>query len=94
MKFEDMINTIQLGDCQDILPHILECVDRKKVILVSDPPFNVGYHYNTYKDNLSEEEYFEALESIFGEDFYRYIMENRFKINEIIDYINGGTNGE
>lgn len=55
-------------DCQDILPHILENIDRKKVIFVSDPPFNIGYHYNSYKDNLDEEEYYESLESIFGED--------------------------
>ena len=55
-------------DCQEILPHILEKIDRKKVIFVSDPPFNVGYHYNTYKDNLDEKEYYECLESIFGED--------------------------
>lgn len=25
-----------------------------------------------------------------GDDYYRYIMENRFKINEMIDYINKG----
>lgn len=25
--------------------------------IITDPPYNVGYHYNTYKDNLSEEEY-------------------------------------
>lgn len=55
-------------DCQTILPHIIEALDRSKVILVSDPPFNVGYHYNSYKDNLDEEEYFELLGSIFGED--------------------------
>lgn len=55
-------------DCQQILPHVLENLDRKKVIFVSDPPFNIGYHYNTYKDNMDEEEYFEALESVFGED--------------------------
>ena len=55
-------------DCQDVLPHILENIDRKKVIFVSDPPFNIGYHYNSYKDNLDEEEYYESLESIFGED--------------------------
>lgn len=65
---ENILNTIFLGDCQELLPHILEKVDRKKVILVSDPPFNVGYHYNSYKDNLSEEEYFDVLEYIFGED--------------------------
>ena len=55
-------------DCQDVLPHILENLDRKKVIFVSDPPFNIGYHYNSYKDNLKEEEYYECLENIFGED--------------------------
>ena len=55
-------------DCQTILPEILTKLDRKKVIFVSDPPFNIGYHYNTYKDKMNEEEYFESLESIFGED--------------------------
>jgi len=65
---EQILNKIYLGDCQILLPHILEKIDRKKVILVSDPPFNIGYHYNSYKDNLSEEEYFEALEDIFGSD--------------------------
>ena len=65
---ESILNTIHLGDCQDLLPYILEKVDRKKVILVSDPPFNVNYHYNSYKHNLEEDEYYEALESIFGED--------------------------
>lgn len=73
MKFKEMmnknvLNKIILGDCQELLPHILENLDREKVILVSDPPFNVNYHYNTYKDNLDEEEYYEALESVFGED--------------------------
>lgn len=55
-------------DCQNILGQLLENIDRKKVIFVSDPPFNIGYHYNTYKDKMSEEEYFEALESVFGND--------------------------
>ena len=55
-------------DCQDILPRILENIDREKVIFVSDPPFNIGYHYNSYKDNLKEEEYYECLKNIFGED--------------------------
>jgi predicted TIM-barrel fold metal-dependent hydrolase len=63
-----METIIYNDDCQLQLPQILENIDRKKVIFVSDPPFNVGYHYKTYKDNLDEEEYYEALESIFGED--------------------------
>lgn len=63
MKFEDIENKIFLGDCQELLPHILEKVDRSKVILVSDPPFNVGYHYNTYKDNLDDKRIIERIEN-------------------------------
>lgn len=42
----------------------LELVKGRKVIIVTDPPFNVGYHYGKYKDNLSEEEYYDGLEKI------------------------------
>ena len=44
--------TIYHGDCREILPG-LEHVD----LVVTDPPFNVGYHYKSYKDKLSSEEY-------------------------------------
>ena len=37
----------------------------RKCCIVTDPPFNVGYHYNTYKDNLSEDEYYSGLEELF-----------------------------
>ena len=33
-------------------------------IIVTDPPFNIGYHYNTYKDKMKNEEYIERLSSI------------------------------
>ena len=62
------MNELYEGDCQLLLPHILEKLERSKVIFVSDPPFNINYHYNTYKDKLDENEYYEVLESIFGED--------------------------
>ena len=40
--------------------------------IVTDPPFNVRYKYNSYKDNMPEDEYFEWLNSIltyFGKSF-------------------------
>lgn len=40
-------------------------LDNKKICIVTDPPFNVGYKYNTYKDNLSEEKYYEFLGELF-----------------------------
>lgn len=44
--------TIYHGDCREIAPLV-----RGKAIVVSDPPFNVGYHYAGYKDAVSEPEY-------------------------------------
>ena len=35
-----------------------------KYCIVTDPPFNVGYHYNEYKDKMDEGEYFEWLGNI------------------------------
>ena len=30
-------------------------------IIVIDPPFNIGYHYNEYKDKINENDYFNEL---------------------------------
>lgn len=38
---------------------------QQKYIIVTDPPFNVGYKYNIYKDRMSEEDYREMLYEIF-----------------------------
>jgi DNA modification methylase len=47
-------DNIYLGDCLDLLQHI----DSESVDLVfADPPFNIGYVYNSYKDNKPYEEY-------------------------------------
>lgn len=48
------------GNCLDILPTIKE-----KFIIVTDPPFNIGYHYNNYKDNLKIDEYHRMLKDVF-----------------------------
>ena len=38
-----------------------------KYCIVSDPPYNINYHYGTYKDNKSDDEYYEWLAEIFGD---------------------------
>lgn len=52
------LDFLQSQDCEELLKG-------RKTIIVTDPPFNIGYHYKTYKDNLKEEEYIEFLETIF-----------------------------
>jgi DNA modification methylase len=60
-------------------------LDYSKVIFVTDPPFNIGYHYNSYKDNMKEADYFKYLAELFkgskhviihySEDLYKYALE-------------------
>ena len=41
------------GDCVDVLQKI----DKTNAIIVTDPPFNVGYKYATYKDRMETDKY-------------------------------------
>lgn len=34
----------------------------RNIIIVTDPPFNIGYHYEGYSDKLDEDEYYEMLD--------------------------------
>lgn len=71
------------GDCLEIMKSIpFEILQR--LVVVGDPPFNIGYHYNGYDDNMPENEYYGMLISVFGpyrhvivhypEQLYRYSM--------------------
>jgi DNA modification methylase len=55
-------NKVIHGNCLDVL----NTIRNEKFIIVTDPPFNVGYHYNDYSDNMSEEEYYEMLQEVFS----------------------------
>lgn len=35
-------------------------------VIVSDPPFNIGYHYATYSDQMPESEYLDLMAEVFG----------------------------
>lgn len=62
-KISQIIN----GDCEEELENIYRIYGTSRnIIIVSDPPFNIGYKYNTYNDKMTEEKYYEKLELIFG----------------------------
>ena len=48
------------GDCVNVL----KTIDTKNAIIVTDPPFNIGYKYATYKDNMKTDEYYNWLVSV------------------------------
>lgn len=49
-------------DCMNIMKQLDMS---KRYCIVTDPPFNIGYHYNKYKDRMKEEKYFEWLADVF-----------------------------
>lgn len=53
-------------NCFDFMQsqNFLDLVKTRKVVIVTDPPFNINYHYKTYKDNLSEEDYYSMLDDL------------------------------
>jgi len=55
------MNKVIQGDCLEILPTIKE-----DFIIVTDPPFNIGYHYDSYNDNMGTDEYYEMLARVFN----------------------------
>ncbi len=62
------LNVIYNEDCLDFMKSqtFIDLIKGKKVCIVTDPPFNVNYHYNKYNDNLSEEEYYMFLDELFS----------------------------
>ena len=49
------------GNCLDVLKEINI---PSNAIIVTDPPFNIGYHYNSYKDSMDNEQYYAMLISL------------------------------
>ena len=55
------------GDSLDLFYNITNKYNDKNIVIVSDPPFNINYKYNTYNDNMNEDSYFEMLDFFFKE---------------------------
>lgn len=52
------------GDCQEVLFQTVRDCDNP--IIVSDPPFNIGYKYDKYKDRMNEDDYYTFMGEVFG----------------------------
>jgi DNA modification methylase len=55
-------NRVIVGDCVQVLDTLpAACAE----LLVTDPPFNIGYHYDGYRDDRPAAEFHEMLENCF-----------------------------
>ena len=55
----------QIVLCGDSYDMTVSLVDDTTVI-VTDPPYNINYHYRTYKDNKKDEDYWKDLTNLFS----------------------------
>jgi len=83
------------GDCIEVLSDLK--LDLSKCVFVSDPPFNIGYHYNTYKDKMKDSDYYDWLFSIFGnnkqvivhypEQMYKYAFAINMTPEKVVSWV-------
>lgn len=61
--YENEHGKLYCGDCLEIMPALIS--EGVKVdIAATDPPFNFGYHYDTYCDRVNEDSYIEWIAEV------------------------------
>lgn len=91
------MNSVRLihGSCTDYLAYVVKGAENP--IIVTDPPFNIGYHYNKYNDRMKEDDYFEWLGELFSlcpsviihypEDLYKLSFQMGLIPDEIVSWV-------
>lgn len=59
------MNKLYNANSLDVFYKIINKYHDKQIIIVTNPPFNINYKYNTYNDNMNEDEYYEMLDFYF-----------------------------
>ena len=59
-------------NCLDLLSS--QNITDKKICIVTDPPFNIGYKYNRYKDNIPEEDYWFFLDNVLTMNGFPFVV--------------------
>jgi len=83
------------GNNIDVLKYLN--LDLSKCIFVSDPPFNIGYHYDQYNDKMNEDDYYNWLINIFGtnkqviihypENLYKYSFKSGLFPEKVVSWV-------
>lgn len=77
-----MRTDLRCGDCLEIIDMLDKEYDLNKIVIVTDPPFNINYKYNSYKDNMEEEEYYQMLGGVL-KDFKSVVIHYPEKLYKI-----------
>ena len=83
---------IYKGDCLNIINKI-----HQDFIIVTDPPFNIGYKYNSYKDKMNEEQYYDMLYNLlinrksvvvhYSEQLHKLSIKLGYAPNKVVSWV-------
>jgi len=62
--FQQGAVTLYHGKVEELL---YSSIETEGSVLISDPPYNVGYHYDDCEDRMDEESYFKFMAAVFSE---------------------------
>lgn len=77
-----LINQVIRGNFLDYLDELIRLEPDKKLV-ITDPPYNIGFNYTSFKDNRKDDEYIKELRSLnllggvvliqYPEESFRYV---------------------
>ena len=82
---------------------VIKSLDKENTLIITDPPYNVGWKYDSYKDNLNEEDYLEMFTYFKGfklivihyiEDIIKYIVPTMGVPNKVVQWVYNSNMGK
>jgi DNA modification methylase len=81
--FSHGLVTLYHGKVEELLH---KTVQTDNATLISDPPYNVGFHYDDCEDNMDEDQYYRFMASVFSEAAVLiHYPEAMFRISRAMD---------
>jgi DNA modification methylase len=82
---------------------IIKDLDKEKTLIITDPPYNVGWNYDTYKDKVSEDDYLKLFSHFKGfkfvvihyiEDIIKYVVPSMGVPQKVVQWVYNSNMGK
>tara|TARA_R100000808_G_C2079401_1_gene103840 strand:+ start:55 stop:705 length:651 start_codon:yes stop_codon:yes gene_type:complete len=82
---------------------IIKGLDKDKTLIITDPPYNVGWKYDTYKDKVSEDDYLKLFSHFKGfkfvvihyiEDIIKYVVPSMGVPQKVVQWVYNSNMGK
>ena len=82
---------------------IIKNLDKENTLIITDPPYNVGWKYDTYKDKISDYDYIKLFSHFKGfkfvvihyiEDIIKYVVPNMGVPSKVVQWIYNSNMGK